>query len=426
MLILTCLTLAALGSGDDWTSWRGVGNTGVAPSAAPTVWSDDENIKWSVDLPGRGFSTPLVVGDLIYVTTAVPLEEEPEPPEGDGRRGRRSGPQVKNAFMVIALERGTGKEAWRKTLVEATPHEGYHRTYGSHASASCTTDGERLYVPFGSWGMYALSFDGELIWSQDLGVKLEMRRAFGEGAPPVVSDGVLVQMLDQEGPSAIVALDSTTGKELWRKQRDEPSCWATPLVTEVDGVKQVITSGTNLVRSYRLGDGELLWQCGGLGLNAIPSIIRHGDLVLCMTGFRDPRLMAVRLGGKGDLTGSESVVWQTTRATSYTASPVLVDGRYYAVTDRGFISCWDAATGEEHYVEQRLPRGSSLKASPIAAGEYLYVATEAGDVHLIELGDEYVVARTNTLSDQFFVASPVVTSEGELLLRSRGRLFCIE
>lgn len=434
MLILSCLAFAALGTGDDWTSWRGEGNTGVALGAAPTEWSDEEGVKWSIELPGRGFSTPLVVGDLIYVTTAVPLEEvaAPEEPEdqGGGRRrgrgGRRSTPQVENAFVVIALDRASGKEAWRRTLAKATPHEGYHRTYGSHASASCMTDGERLYVPFGSWGLYALTFEGEPIWEVDLGVQLAMRNSFGEGAPPVVADGVIVQLLDHEGQSEIVALDSKTGKERWRKLRDEPSSWAMPLVTEVDGVRQVITSGTNMVRSYALKDGELLWECGGLGLNAIPAIIRHEGLVLCMTGYREPRLMAVMLGGEGDLTDTGSVVWETTRATSYTASPVLHDGRYYAVTDRGFISCWDAATGKVHYVEQRLPRGSSLKASPIAAGGHLYVATEAGDVHLIELGDEYVVARTNTLADQFFVASPVVTGTGALLLRSRSHLYCIE
>ena len=170
--------------------------------------------------------------------------------------------------------------------------------------------------------------------------------------------------------------------------------------------------------------GVHLSLCGGLGLNAIPAVTRHGDLVLCMTGYRDPRLMAVRLGGEGDLTGTDAVVWETTKATSYTASPVLTGGRYYAVTDRGFISCWDAATGEPHYVEQRLPRGSTLKASPVAAGDHLYVATEAGDVHLISLGDDYEVAGTNTLTDQFFVASPVV-SRGELFLRSRSHLFCI-
>jgi len=435
-MFTAALTLiSTLAVADDWTSWRGPGNNGVAPTAAPTAWSDDAGVKWEVELPGRGFSTPLVVGDQLILTTAIPLEEAPEveepeeePEEGRGRgRGRwrgRSTPQVKNAFVVMALDRATGEVAWRRTLHEATPHEGYHRTYGSHASGSCVTDGERIYVPFGTWGLYALDLEGEVLWEQDLGVRLAMRNSFGEGHMPVVADGTLVWVLDQEEQSLVVAFDAETGEPRWRHERDEPSAWATPLVTEVDGVQQVITSATNRVRSYRLSDGEALWECGGLGLNAIPAVTRHEDLVLCMTGYREPRLMAVRLGGEGDLTGTEAVVWETTKATSYTASPVLTGGRYYAVTDRGFISCWDAATGEPHYGEQRLPRGSTLKASPVAAGEHLYVATEAGDVHLITLGDDYEVAGTNTLTDRFFVASPVV-SRGELFLRSRSHLLCI-
>ena len=433
------LTLvASLAVAEDWSSWRGPGNEGVAPTAAPTEWSDEEGVKWRIELPGRGFSTPLVVGDLLVLTTAIPqgappapapeAEEEQDPGRGRGRgRGGphgRSVPMVKNDFVVIAIDRGTGEIAWRTKLMEATPHEGYHRTYGSHASASCVTDGERIFVPFGSFGLYALDLEGEVVWKKDLGVQLAMRNSFGEGHTPVIEDGTLVLVLDQEEQSEILALDAKTGGERWRLERDEPSAWSTPLVTTVGDVKQVVTSATNRVRSYRLSDGELLWECGGLGLNAIPAVTRHEDLVLCMTGYRSPKLMAITLGGEGDLTGSEAVVWETTKATSYTASPVLADGRYYAVTDRGFISCWDAATGEAHYVEQRLPRGSTLKSSPVAAGGYLYVPTEAGDVHLIPLGDEYTVATTNSLADQFFVSSPVV-SRGELFLRSQTHLFCI-
>jgi len=439
-MLHTCLALvASLTVAEDWTSWRGPGNEGVAPTSAPTEWSDEGGVKWRIELPGRGFSTPLVVGDLLVLTTAIPIEppagEEPEEEveEQDRGRGRgrgfggrrgRSVPRVENQFDVMAVDRGTGELAWRRTLVQDTPHEGYHRTYGSHASASCATDGERIFVPFGSFGLYALDLEGEVVWERDLGVRLSMRNSFGEGHTPVVEDGTLVLVLDQEEQSEILALDAETGEERWRLERDEPSAWSTPLVTSVADVKQVVTSATNRVRSYRLSDGELLWECGGLGLNAIPAVTRHGDLVLCMSGYRDPKLMAITLGGEGDLTGSEAVVWETTKATSYTASPVLADGRYYAVTDQGFISCWDAATGEPHYVEQRLPRGSTLKSSPIAAGPYLYVPTEAGDVHLVPLGDEYTVASTNRLTDQFFVASPVV-SRGELFLRSQTHLFCI-
>jgi outer membrane protein assembly factor BamB len=197
-----------------------------------------------------------------------------------------------------------------------------------------------------------------------------------------------------------------------------------PVVVEVGGVTQVITSATNAVRSYALEDGELLWTCSGLGANAIPAPLVFGDTVVVMTGYRDPNMMAIRLGGKGDLTGTEAVLWQNPKGCPYTAAPVLHDGRIYAAMDRGFLSCFDAATGEPAYREERLPRGTSLKASPVAAGEHLYVATESGEVHVVKLGPEFELVATNTLEDQFFVSSPVVV-DGEMLLRSETHLFCI-
>jgi outer membrane protein assembly factor BamB len=413
----------------EWRGWRGPGGVGVASGPAPTSWSDEENVRWKVEVPGRGFSTPVVAGDRLYLTTAVPTGKDGGGGDsggggGSGGRRPRGATPTEQAFTVMALDRGTGELVWREVLRVATPHEGYHGQYGSWASYSPLVRGEDLFVSFGSQGVWCLTLDGEVRWSFDPGAKLRTRNAFGEGANFVVHGDTLVHVFDHEGDSFVVALDATSGDERWRKSRDEPTTWAMPIVVEHGGETQVVTSGTNLVRSYRLSDGEVLWECGGLGLNAIPSLVRHGDLVLAMSGYRDPNLMAIRLGGEGDLTGTDRVVWSTTRGCSYTASPVLVDGMYYAVMDRGFISCFDAGTGEEHYVEERLPRGSTLKASPIAAGKYLYVATEAGDVHLVELGPELKVAATNTLADQFFIASPVVAG-GELFLRSRTHLFCI-
>ena len=430
MLLLAAALLAHPSplAADDWPAWRGPDGTGVARGRVPTTWSDEENVAWKVAVPGRGFSTPIVRGGRIFLTTAVSLEEAPEPEEPEeqeGRRGFRPPTPVKSDFVVMALDLAGGGEVWRRTVRTATPHEGYHRTYGSHASISPVTDGKRLYASFGSFGVYALNpDDGRVLWERDLGVQMQMRRSFGEGSAPVLAGDHLVHVFDQELDSFVVALDRATGEVRWRAERDEPSTWAMPLVTEVEGRTLVICSGTNRVRAYDATDGEVVWECGGLGLNAIPAVLRHGDDVLAMTGYRDPKLMAIRLGGAGDLTGTEAVRWETTRGTAYTASPVLHGGLLYAALDRGFLSCWDAATGEAHYVEERLPRGSALKASPIAAGGLLYVPTESGDVHLVRMGPAYEAVATNTLTDQFFVASPVAV-DGRLLLRSETHLFCI-
>ena len=248
--------------------------------------------------------------------------------------------------------------------------------------------------------------------------------SFGEGSAPTLVGNTLIHNFDHEGDSFIVAIDKRTGEDLWRVERDERTSWGSPLPLEVDGKLQIITTGSNRVRAYAGDTGALLWECAGLGSNPIPTPMRHGDTVLAMSGHRSPNFMSIALGGEGDLTDTDAVRWSLQRGVPYTATPVLYEGRLYAVTDRGMISCLDATTGEPHYLEQRLPRGGQLKASPVVAGGNLYVATESGDVHVIEARKEYKVVATNTLEGQFFVSSPIVV-EGELFLRSGEGLYCI-
>jgi outer membrane protein assembly factor BamB len=409
-LALLCLSPAPAGEEAHWPHWRGPTATGVATSALPTSWSDAENVRFRVEIPGRGMSTPVIWGERLFLTSAVPTA------------GQESLPPGEYSFEVLCLDRNTGQLLWRRVARVATPHEGHHRTYGSYASASPVTDGERLYVSFGSQGLYAYDLAGEPLWSFDPGVRLEMRNAFGEGLAPVVAGEALVQVCDQERDSFVFAVDRRTGKELWRVPRDEPSTWATPLVTSFDGELQVVTSGARRTRSYDPATGELLWQGGGAGLNAIPAVQRWQDLVLVMSGFREAKILALRPGPNGG--ADQPVAWSATKGCAYTASPVLADGLLYTVTDRGLISCFDAASGEALYLEQRLPRGSELKASPIAAGDFLYVPTEAGEVHLVKLGPELVVERTNTLSGETFIASPAAAG-GALYLRGLTHLFCL-
>jgi len=413
-----------------WPEWRGPQRNGVAPGRAPVDWTDSEGVKWRVTIPGRGFSTPVIWGDRILLTTAVPTGEAPEPdpePEGGRGRGRRgfgAGPVAEHSFEVHCLDRKSGKTLWKSVATVATPHEGHHGTYGSFASNSPATDGERVYAFFGSRGMYCYDMEGELVWKRDFGVQMKMRRAFGEGTAPTLFDDTLVLSFDHEGDSFVVALDKRTGEVLWRKERDEISAWATPLPVAHGGKKQVVVAATGKVRSYALDSGAVLWECAGLGANVIPNPVLSGEMVIAMSGYRDPNLLAIQLGKEGDLTGSEAVRWTTPKGLSYTASPVLYEGRLYALMDGGFLSCFEAASGNPIYVQQRLPRGSSFKASPIIVGGRLYAASENGDVHVIAAGDELEVITTNSMGDEFFVASPIVALD-ELFLRSADELFCI-
>jgi outer membrane protein assembly factor BamB len=399
-----------------WPHWRGPTANGVAPSALPRAWSDDEGVRWKVEVPGRGVSTPIVLGQRLFLTTAVPVDAE----------GADAGPIEPQSFEVHCLDRARGKTLWRSVAKVATPHEGYHKSYGSFASSSPITDGQRVYASFGSQGVHAFDLEGKLVWSHDLGVKLEMRNAFGEGHALVLAGDALVQVCDQEKGSFAFAVDKATGKELWRVERDEPSTWATPLVTRFGDTLEVVTGGARRTRSYEAATGKLLWEAPGAGANAIPTVLRHEDTVLTMSGFREAKILALQpaLAEGAKREGDVPVAWTATKGCGYTASPVLHDGLYYTVTDSGKLSCFDAGTGEAHYLEERLPRGSALKASPIAAGEFLYVPTEAGEVHIVRLGPKYEVVATNVLADQVFIASPAA-AEGQLYLRSLTHLFCI-
>jgi outer membrane protein assembly factor BamB len=429
-----------------WPQWRGPFFNGMARGDAPTTWSDSSNIKWKVDIPGRGHSTPIIWGDRIFITTAIPtgkpaaslppqnaapLPTTDQPPatggQGQRRRGRGpggdQGPQVEHKFDVLCLDRKTGKILWQRTARVATPHEGYHRAYGSFASNSPVTDGKYVYASFGSRGVYCYDFNGKLIWEKDLG-QMRMRLGFGEGTAPTLVGNRLILVFDQEADSFIVALDKRNGKELWRVPRDERSSWSTPLAVEHNGRTQVVVSATNRVRSYDPENGKILWESAGLGANAIPVPVYQNETVYVMSGYRDPRLMAIKLGKEGDLTNSDSIVWSHTRGLAYTASPVLHDNKLYVVTDNGMVSAFNATTGEPYYAQVRLPKADNLKASPVGANGKLYLATEGGDVVVLKMGEKFEVIATNTLSDQVFIATPVIAA-GELFLRGQNKLFCI-
>ena len=418
----------------EWPRWRGPFDNGVARGAAPTKWSATENILWKAVIPGRAHSSPVIWQDRIFATTAVetgkPAEPRPAPPAGSkapkkgGPGGGGDMPLLEHRFIVMALDRATGKKVWEKVATTETPHEGYHNTYGSFASNSPVTDGEIVIASFGSRGVYAYDLDGNLKWEKGFG-KFNLRLQFGEGTAPVLHGDTLLLNFDHQGEDFLVALDKNTGKELWRTAREEESNWSAPLVIEHGGKTQVVVAATAKVTSYDITNGKLIWECAGLGLNTIPAPVFDGEMVYVMSGYRDPNLLAIKVAGaSGDLTATEHVVWTNQRANSYTASPVLHQGILYFVTDNGFISAFDAKTGEPYYHQQRLPNPYKFKSSPVAAGGHLYLATEEGDVVVLKLGKEYVVESVNDMGDEFFVATPAF-ADGKMYLRGLNTLYAI-
>jgi outer membrane protein assembly factor BamB len=306
---------------------------------------------------------------------------------------------------------------------EAVPHEAGHQT-NTFASGSPITDGRRLWVSFGSQGIYCYDLEGKLRWKRDLG-DMQTRNAFGEGASPALYKDTLIVPWDHEAQSFIAALDANTGEPRWKTDRDELTTWATPLIVEHDGRVQVIANGSNRVRSYDLKTGEVIWECGGQASNPIPSPVVQNDLVYCMTGYRGYAVYAIPLDSKGDITDSNHIAWSRTDAGPYVSSPLLYGGQLYFTKARdAVLSSLDAATGEPIIEQVRLPGLNSMYASPVAAADRIYFTSREGATIVLKHGPQLDVLATNRL-DEGIDASPAIVGK-RMYLRGENHLYCIE
>jgi outer membrane protein assembly factor BamB len=406
-----------------WAQWRGPLGTGVSPTANPPVeWSETSNMRWKVEIPGRGSASPVVWGDRVFVLTAVPAGVE-----GDAQHAPRGSvtPRGMHRFVVMSLDRKTGKTVWERIAHEQEPHEQSHVDNGTWASSSPLTDGERVYAYFESFGLYAYDMDGTLLWQKDFGDK-KMRNEFGEGSTPALHGNTLVIVWDHlGGQSFVAALDKRDGRELWRAERDEIDTWATPLVLEVNGRAQAIVPAMERVRSYDLETGDVVWESDGLTMNAIPSPVHEDGLVFLMSGFRGNDLKAVRVAdARGDIDGTDAIVWTFDRDTPYVPSPLLSDGvLYFLKSNSGILSAFDAKTGTPHYQNQRLEDVPNMFASPVAAQGRLYFPGREGTTIVVKSGPTYEVLAKNTLDDGFH-ASPALV-DGEIYLRGLKYLYSI-
>ncbi len=418
----------------NWHQWRGPDANGVASQGDPPIqWDATTNVKWKVPLQGHGSSTPIVWGDTLFVTSAVRTDRISDAPTPD-----RQPPEVKiegvppltiepvpthyHQFLVSAFERSTGKELWKKVVAEEVPHRAHHLDHG-YASSSPTTDGKRLYVSFGSVGLFCLDFDGELIWKRDLG-DMEVANDFGEVVTPVLYGDRLVAVMDHLGQSFIEALSTTTGKTVWKKERVELASWSTPLVAEYAGKVQVIVCGGDRVISYGLASGDTIWECGGLGKAIVASPIQVGELVYCMTGHLGDSLLAIRLDSTGDATDTKQVAWRTNKATSYVPSPIAYNEQlYFLRRSSGILSGLHAKTGKRVFGPTRLKLDGSVYASPVASAGRLYFVARDGTTLVIRHGDHLEVLATNRL-DESIDASPVIVGN-DLFLRGSKNLYCL-
>ncbi|QDV85899.1 PQQ-binding-like beta-propeller repeat protein [Planctomycetes bacterium TBK1r] len=413
----------------NWHHWRGPDATGVSRTADPPVeWSEDKHVKWKVAIDGKGTSTPIIWNDKVFLLTAIDTgvkdtsipdpEDQPKSNFFDIKR-----PNTEHAFVVLCLDRDSGKELWRRTAITKIPHEGAHND-NDFASASPTTDGNHLYCWFGSAGLYCYDLDGNKRWERDLG-EAKVGSSLGEGCSPVLHDGKLVIVRDHAGQSSIEVLDATSGETLWKRQRDEDNAWATPRVIRHSGKTQVITAASGAVRSYDLDSGETIWQCSGLTGNVTPCPVIDGDYVICMSGYKGYAAMAIPLTETGDISGSETILWQRDRGTPYIPSPLLYDGLlYYNQSNQSILTCVDSKTGETVFGPERIGQLSNIYASPVGASGRVYITGRDGTTLVIQRSRTLTELATNRLDDRFD-ASPALAGK-QLFLRGAEHLYCLE
>lgn len=403
LFTLALLTTTATAQAENWPHWRGDNGNGVSLTAQPpTQWSDTKNVKWKVAVPGLGSSSPVIWDNQVFVTSAVGSDEL--------------------SFKLFCFDRETGELRWERTAVTAKPHEGTHSTNG-FASASPCTDGAHVYAHFGSRGLHCYTLDGELKWSRDFG-DMATRNTFGEGSSPTLAGDMILVPWDHEGPSALYAVDKHSGEILWKTDRDEPTNWATPLVIEVNGKAQIIMNGENHAAAYDLETGEEIWRCGGQTQRPVASPVHADGIVYIGSGFRGSFLGAFRPDGKGDIEGSDKVIWTVDRDTPDIASLLLSDGRlYFHKAKTGILSCFEATTGKPHFGPERIPGVNSVYASPIAAGGHVYLTDRSGTTTVIKDAAQLEIVATNSVGEP--VDATPAPVDDEIFIRGEKHLFCI-
>lgn len=461
----------------EWPQFRGPGGGAQIDGKLPTEWAADKNVQWKIALPGFGWSSPVVWGDKVFVTTAV-TDNQRKPqgmdfgggfgkgkggPPGDGKGkdgppgggkgkggpggfgGRGPQPPDKNfKFEVYCLDRATGKTIWKQEALEAKPRIATHGS-NTYASETPVTDGERVYAYFGMTGLFCYDLAGKELWKADLGA-FPMQMGWGTGSSPVlVGDRVLIQC-DNEEKSFLIAYDKTTGKELWRTPREERSTWGTPYVWKNKERTEVVTCGARKVRSYDPETGKVLWELGSApaggggpgGMGGISRVtaspVAGDDYLYVGLGGAGPmgggNLFAIKAGAAGDITpksgeaASAGVAWSRNRAAPGMASALVYRGYIYVVEERGgMLSCYDAKTGEPAYSRERMTGARGFTSSPWAADGKVYCLDDGGQTFVVQAGPQFKLLGQNPLGEMCW-ASPAA-ADGSLLVRTVDHIYCI-
>ena len=419
--LILCFGILLLACGADWPQFHGAEATGVATGTPPVKWTSKEGIKWKLALPGPGSSSPLVLGDRVFVTCY----------SGYGVSTSNPGSPEKLVRHLLCVNRATGKVNWTADVAAVTPDDPYRGYISEHGYASSTpaTDGQAVYVFFGKSGVLAFDLDGKKLWQTSVGTQSDIR-GWGSCASVVLFKNLVIVNAASEG-RAIVALDKTTGKEVWKAEGNRLSLsFSTPALVKANEKYDLAVAMPGEVWGLNPETGKLRWLTAiNPSGNVCPTVIPGDGVAYVTGGFQTKGSVAVKTGGSGDVSKT-NILWSI-RTSSYVPTPVLSQGRLYFVNEDGIAVCVNAATGAVIY-EERLsvkgPGGASrpFYASPVLADGRLYVPSRRAGLFVLKAGDKFEQIQQNPpLDDSDFNASPASVGK-ELFLRSNQFLYCIE
>jgi hypothetical protein len=434
VLLLISLSINAAFAQTNWTQFRGAGSLGVAADDPnlPDKWSPTENVVWKSDIPGTGWSSPVVWGDSIFLTSVISASDEEKPKKGLYFGGERPVSKAEHRWMVYAVDFNTGKIKWEREVYKAMlqPAQSRHLK-NSYASETPTTDGERVYAYFGNLGLFVFDLKGKPVWSKKFPA-YKTRYGWGTAASPVVYKDRVYLINDNDEQSFLIALNKKTGEEVWRAERKEGTNWATPYIWENEQRTEIITSGTGRVRSYDL-TGKVLWDISGMSSIAIPTPFSKFGLLYIASGYVGDQhrpVYAIRPGATGDIslqkgeTSNKYISWYQPQAGPYNTSPIIYGENYYTLYDRGFFTAHEAKTGKEIYSKQRIDEATTaFTSSPWAYNGKIFALSEDGDTFVIEAGNQFKVIGKNSL-DEFCMATPAIV-RSSLIIRTASKLYRI-
>ena len=439
----------------EWPQFRGPESNpvGTHPRLAER-WSKTENVEWALEIPGRGWSSPIVTGGRVYLTT-VTTDGKSKPPQAGTeysneyvaelqKQGLPMAEIIKRVterdielphevnlhYLLYCLNLKSGKVEWTKEFHAGHPPGGRHRK-NSFVSETPVTDGKFIYVYVANLGLWAFDLKGKQVWTTPLEAN-PIYLDFGTGSSPALADNLLVIVSDNEKQGYIAAFDKQTGKQVWRTNRDlgpqgRRSAWVTPFVWRHPLRTEIVTVGPGAVVSYDTA-GKELWRMSGMSGAPVPMPFAY-DGLLYINGGRGALLVAIRPGAAGDIsltkdeTSNKYVVWSQARAGTYLPSPVAFEGAVYSLTETGILTRFDAKTGKQTYKTRIDPTATAFTTSPWAYNGKLFCLSEEGQTYVVSTGDEFKLLHVNTLDD-FALASPAMVGD-RLLLRTEHKLYSI-